>query len=78
MKMKLKNLRNLCDAAIFLKVLSAGLVVAGYAFLSVWCCNWLLKNDYPKILAFLVIPVIIIFGIWQGYLFLKNNGNNKK
>ena len=37
-KMKFNNLR---DFFMFGKVLSAGLVVAGYAFFGVWLSNWL-------------------------------------
>ena len=65
--MKLKNLR---DAFMFMKVLSAGLVIAGYAFLGVWVSNWLAKNNWPLWISFTAIPVITLFGMWQGWLFL--------
>ena len=65
--MKLKNLH---EFIIFGKVLSAGLVVGGYAFLGVWVSDWLIDNGWNKFVALMSIPVIMIFGMWQGYLFL--------
>ncbi|MBQ7594056.1 MAG: hypothetical protein IJU48_06870 [Synergistaceae bacterium] len=69
--MKLKNLR---DAFMFMKVLSAGLVVAGYAFLGVWVSNWLSQNGWPMWVSFCASPVITGFGMWQGWLFLTKKG----
>ncbi len=66
--MKLNNLR---DVIMFGKVLSAGLVIAGYAFLSVWCANWLSQNGVNSLLSLCAIPVITGFGMWQAWLFLK-------
>ena len=63
--MKLKNLR---EAILFGKILSAGLVIAGYVFLGVWLCNWLIANEWPVSVALLAVLLIIIFGMWQGWL----------
>lgn len=65
--MKLKNLR---EVIMFGKVLSAGLVIAGYAFLGVWLSNWLAKNGWPILIALIAVPVVAAFGMWQGWLFL--------
>ena len=65
--MKLKNLR---EVIMFGKVLSAGLVIAGYAFLGVWLSNWLVKNGWPVLVALMAVPVVAAFGMWQGWLFL--------
>ncbi|MBQ7576732.1 MAG: hypothetical protein IJT21_00535 [Synergistaceae bacterium] len=66
--MKLKNLR---EVILFGKVLSAGILIAGYAFLGVWCCEWLVKNGWPLLLGLCVIIVVTGFGVWQAYLFVK-------
>ena len=71
--MKLKNLR---DAFMFMKVLSAGLVVAGYAFLGVWVSNWLSQNGWPLLISLGAIPVIAGFGMWQAWLFLTKDRKN--
>ena len=65
--MKLKGLR---EAMMFARVLSAGLVVAGYAFLGVWLSDWLLRNGWHALLALCAVPVVAVFGMWQGWLFL--------
>lgn len=65
--MKLKKLR---EVIMFGKVLSAGLVIAGYAFLGVWLSNWLVKNGWPVLIALMAVPVVAAFGMWQGWLFL--------
>ena len=71
--MKLNNLR---DVFMFGKVLSAGLVVAGYAFLSVWVSNWLTQKSFNTLISLCAIPVITGFGMWQAWLFLTKT--NKK
>ena len=65
--MKLKGLH---EAIIFARVLSAGLVVAGYAFLGVWLSDWLARNGWPVLVALAAVPLTAGFGMWQGWLFL--------
>lgn len=65
--MKLKGLR---EAMMFARVLSAGLVVAGYAFLGVWLSDWLVRNGWPVLAALAAVPLVAGFGMWQGWLFL--------
>ena len=65
--MKLKGLR---EAIMFGRVLSAGLVVAGYAFLGVWLSNWLANNGWPVLVALMAVPLVAGFGMWQAWLFL--------
>ena len=74
MNLKLKGLR---DALMFGKVLSAGLVVAGYAFLGVWLSNWLATNGWPILVSLCAVPAVAAFGMWQGWLFLTK-GSKKK
>ncbi|MBQ9418920.1 MAG: hypothetical protein IJU31_00935 [Synergistaceae bacterium] len=69
--MKKFDFKNFRDVVMFGKVLSAGLVVAGYAFLSVWCANWLSVNGWPLWASFLAIPFITGFGMWQGWLCIR-------
>lgn len=66
--MKMQN--GLKDVAMFGRVLSAGLVVAGYAFLGAWLSGWLEANEYPSWLSFAALPLVAVFGLWQGWLFL--------
>lgn len=65
------DFKNLRDLFLFGKVLSAGLVIAGYAFLSVWCAGKLSENGFNALVSLSVIPLITGFGVWQAWLFLK-------
>lgn len=65
--MKLKGIH---DVMMFGKVLSAGLLVAGYAFLSVWLSNWLNENGWPLLISLIAIPIVTGFGMWQAWLFI--------
>ena len=71
--MKKFDLKNFRDVFLFGKVLSAGLVVAGYAFLSVWCANKLIEKNAPLLISLCVIPLITGFGVWQAWLFIKKD-----
>lgn len=64
------TVKGLRDVLMFGRVLSAGLVVAGYVFLGVWLSDWLAKNGWPLIVAMMAVPVVAVFGMWQGWLFL--------
>ena len=66
--MRMRN--GLKDVALFGRVLSTGLLVAGYAFLGAWLSGWLEANEYPSWLSFAVLPLSAAFGLWQGWLFL--------
>ena len=67
MKLRAENLR---EVVMFGRVLSAGLVVAGYMFLGVWLMNWLVNEGWPVLAALCALPVMSAFGMWQGWLFL--------
>ena len=73
-----KNSKNLKDLFMFGRVLSTGIVIAGYAFLGVWLSNKMLINGWNKFLAFSVIPVVTGFGMWQGWLFITKSNSRKK
>ena len=66
----MRKQNGLKDVAAFGRVLSAGLVVAGYAFLGAWLAGWLDANGYPGWLSFVALPAAAAFGLWQGWLFL--------
>ncbi len=67
------------DLAMFGRVISVGLVIAGYTFLGVWLSNWLSINGYSEWLSFAAIPAGTIIGLWQGWLFLnKKNERGRK
>ena len=77
-----KRAKGLRDAVLFGRVISVGLVAAGYVFLGVWLSAWLSANGYPSWMAVAVLPGAALFGLWQGWLFLtrqtkraKNNEN---
>ena len=63
--------RNLREVILFGKILSAGLVIAGYVFLSVWLCNWLIAEGFSVSVAFIAVLLIIIFGMRQGWLLVR-------
>jgi len=69
--MKKFDLKNFREVFLFGKILSAGLVIAGYAFLSVWCMNRLNENGFPVLISILAVPLITGFGVWQAWLFIK-------
>ena len=74
--MRMRN--GLKDVALFGRVLSTGLLVAGYAFLGAWLSGWLEANEYPSWLSFAVLPLTAVFGLWQGWLFLVRPAKNDK
>lgn len=63
--------KNLREVMLFGKILSAGLVIAGYVFLGVWLCNWLIAEGFSVSVALIAVLVIIIFGLRQGWLFMR-------
>ena len=58
------------DAALFGRVISAGLVVAGYAFAGVYLARWMEGRGCPAWGVFLTPLATALFGVWQGWLFL--------
>ena len=70
-------MKGLRDALMFGRVLSAGLVVAGYAFLGVWLSNWLVADGWNVLVALMAVPVVAAFGMWQGWLFLTKGRKSK-
>ena len=62
---------GLKDAVLFGRVVSAGLVVAGYVFAGVYLARWAEARGYPDGLVSLVPPAVALFGLWQGWLFLS-------
>ena len=77
--MKKPDFKNFSGLFLFGKILSAGLVIAGYTFLSVWCFTWLNGNGFNIFISLLAIPLITGFGAWQAWLFLmKFSGEEKK
>ena len=77
MIMKKNNFKNFHGLFLFGKILSVGIVIAGYAFLSVWCFLWLNENGFNIFLSLAAIPLITGFGIWQAWLFVKQAGVRK-
>ena len=58
------------DAALFGRVISAGLVVAGYAFAGVYLARWMEGKGCPAWEVSLAPLAAALFGGWQGWLFL--------
>lgn len=71
------SMKGLREVVMFMRVLSAGLVVAGYAFLGVWLANWLVSEGWPVIAAICAVPVVAAFGMWQGWLFLTKSSKKQ-
>lgn len=65
------------DLIMFGRVISVGLVIAGYTFLGAWLSGWLAANGYSEWFSFAALPAGVIIGLWQGWLFL-NKKNDKK
>lgn len=63
--------QNLKDLALFGRVLSTGLVVAGYTFFGVYLSRWLEGRNWPDWLVAVTPAACAVFGIWQGWLFLS-------
>lgn len=63
--------RNLKDAAFFGRVLSAGILIAGYAFAGVFLARWLEGRGYAAWLVGATPLAVTAFGLWQGWLFLR-------
>lgn len=61
---------NLRDVTLFGRVISAGLVIAGYAFAGVYLARWMEGNGYPEWLVSFTPLGAVLFGLWQGWLFL--------
>lgn len=74
--------QTLKDVILFGRVLSAGLLIGGYVFLGVYASGWLSRNGYPLAVVVLAPIAVTLFGLWQGWLFLRQfgdkNGNTKK
>ena len=70
------------DFVFFGRVISTGLVVAGYAFVGVYLSRWLDARGFPSWLVALTPPAAVVFGLWQGWLFLSETvrkaGRSKK
>ena len=58
------------DAALFGRVISAGLVVAGDAFAGVYLARWMEGKGCPAWGVSLAPLAAALFGGWQGWLFL--------
>ena len=70
------------DIVLFGRVISAGLVVAGYTFAGGYIARWLETKGYSSAWTWLVLPGTALFGLWQGWLFLsgiaKRDGRSDK
>jgi lipid-binding SYLF domain-containing protein len=64
--------------AIFGRVLSAGFLIGGYAFLGVRFARWLEARGYSLLTVALTPIVVTLFGLWQGWLFISRFGKNEK
>ena len=76
-----RRIRNMKDFIEAVKIIPFALVIAGYVFLAAWVTVWLATNGWPVWIAFCALIAIVIFGLWQAYLFfttwekLKNKMN---
>lgn len=75
--------KNFKDVALFGRVLSTGVLIAGYAFGGVYIARWLEGKGFPSLLVTLTPFLVALFGLWQGWLYIKQigagrNGKKKK
>ena len=75
-KSKIKN--GIKDIALFGRVISAGLVVAGYTWLGAWGYGWLEAHEYPSWLSFAALPAGAAFGLWQGWELIRRSLKGRK
>lgn len=75
MKRKIDGLR---EVALFGRVVSMGLAVAGYAFLGAWLSGWMDANGYPSWAAFGAMIASVAFGLWQGWAFLTRQTRRER
>ena len=71
-------MKNLKDLIVFGKIISVGLVIAGYTFLGAWLAGWLKANDYSNWLALAALAAGVLMGLWQGWLVLTKRNNKTK
>lgn len=69
---------GLRDIILFGRVISGGLVVAGYVFLGVWLMSRLNESGWPSWIVYASVPACLAFGLWQGWMLLKNIRNSRK
>lgn len=68
----IRRIRNMKDFIEAVKMLPFALVLVGYTFLAAWVTGWLVTNGWPVWFAFCALIAIVVFGIWQGYLFFTS------
>ena len=69
---------NLKDFIAFGKIISVGLVIAGYTFLGAWASGWLTANNYSKWLSLAALAAGVLMGLWQGWLVLTKSSKRDR
>ncbi|MDR3230551.1 MAG: hypothetical protein LBT65_03855 [Synergistaceae bacterium] len=64
------------DVVLFGRVVSAGLLIGGYAFAGVYIAQWMKSRGYTALVVGLTPFVVGIFGIWQGWLYVRQTFMN--
>ena len=71
---------NWRDFALFGRIVSTGLLIGGYTIAGVYLARWMEGKDYPPLVVKLTPLVVVVFALWQGWLFVSQIGskNGKK
>ena len=63
--MKKKTLK---DIAIFAKIISASVLLAGFVLIGLFVAKKLEALNYPPWVNLSVLLIIVVFGLWQAWL----------
>lgn len=63
--MKKKTLKNI---AIFAKIISASVLLAGFVLIGLFAARKLEAMNYPPWVNLSVLLIIVAFGLWQAWL----------
>lgn len=64
-------MKGLQDLVTYGKILSAGFLVGGYTFFGVLVARRLIARGYPSWLNLLLPSFMAVFGLIQGWLFVR-------
>ena len=62
------------DLALFGQIVSTGLLIGGYTIGGVYLARWMEGKGYPPIVVKLTPFAVVVFALWQGWLFISRIG----
>lgn len=70
-------MKGIDDLIVYGKILSTGILIGGYAFLGVLGARYLVKAGYPEWLNVALPLLTTVFGIYQGWMFIRETLRKK-